>query len=70
MLRDAVDRLRRASEKHPKMMAVGLRLRLAESLDQITGLSDLWTCCCIETAPHWLTHNPYSKPEGKASEKI
>ena len=67
MLRDAVDRLRRASEKHPKMMAVGLHLRVAESLDHITGLSDLWTCRCIEIAPHWLMHHPYSKTEGKAS---
>jgi allantoinase len=68
-LKDAVDVLRLEGETHPKMMSVGLHMRiighparaagLARFLDYVDGLADVWVCRRLDIARHWIETHPY-----------
>ena len=67
-LRDSVDILWREGAEQPKMMSIGLHLRLTghpgraagleRFLDYIANLPDVWACRRIDIARHWWTHHP------------
>jgi allantoinase len=67
-LRDAVDLLRREGATQPKMMSVGLHLRitghpgraagLERFLDHVAALPDVWICRRLDIARHWHAHHP------------
>lgn len=68
-LRDAFDMLYAESAAQPRMMSVGLHLRLsghpgraaglARFLDHVTGKPDVWICRRLDIARHWhATHPP------------
>ena len=70
--RDAFDFLYEEGKTQPKMMSIGMHMRLlghpgrasglARLLDHIKSRSDVWVCRRIEIARHWLEHHPYSGP--------
>ena len=67
-LSDAVDLLCAEGTHQPKMMSVGLHLRLighpgraaglARFLDRIAARSDVWTCRRVDIARHWYANFP------------
>jgi peptidoglycan/xylan/chitin deacetylase (PgdA/CDA1 family) len=67
-LRDTLDTLREEGHTQPKMMSVGLHLRiagrpgraraLARFLDYVKSLPDVWVCRRIDIARHWHAHHP------------
>lgn len=67
-LRDAFDILYEEGEHHPKMMSVGLHLRLAGHPGRAAGLKrflahvsrhpDVWVCRREDIARHWLATHP------------
>ncbi len=64
-LRDTLDMLREEGATHPKMMSVGMHLRivghpgraagLARFLDYARSLPDVWICQREEIARHWIS---------------
>ena len=68
-VRDAFDVLYAESAEHPKMMSVGLHIRLigrpgraaslARFLDHVEQHSDVWICRRIDIARHWIATHPY-----------
>lgn len=67
-LRDAFDLLYAEGSTHPKMMSVGIHLRLAGHPGRAAGLQrflrhvaahkDVWVCRREDIARHWLTTHP------------
>jgi putative urate catabolism protein len=67
-LRDAFDTLYREGETAPKMMSIGLHMRLAGRPARIAGLArfldhvqkheDVWVCRRLDIAQHWREHHP------------
>ena len=68
-LRDAFDVLYAEGATAPKMMSVGLHMRLAgrpgrfaalrRFLDHVQRHRDVWICRRIDIAHHWLRHHPF-----------
>jgi putative urate catabolism protein len=71
-LRDAFDVLHAEGAERPRMMSVGLHMRLVgrpgrfaalqRFLDHVQKHSDVWICRRIDIARHWITHHPYAPP--------
>lgn len=71
-IKDAFDTLYAEGAKHPKMMSVGLHMRLighpARSaglqrlLDYIMNKPDVWVTSRLAIAQHWHEHHPYQQP--------
>ncbi len=69
-LRDAFDMLYREGKSQPKMMSVGLHMRLVghparaaafeRFLDHVAQFSDVWITRRIEIAKHWHHFHPYN----------
>ena len=69
-LRDTFDMLYREGETQPKMMSVGLHMRitgrpgraasLARFLDYVQEHDKVWICRREDIAHHWLTHHPFT----------
>lgn len=69
-LRDGFDMLYHESAKQPRMMSIGLHMRivghaaraqgLARFLDHVASHEDVWVCRRIEIARHWLATHPYA----------
>jgi len=67
-LRDSLDTLREEGKTHPRMMNVGMHLRilghpgrsagLARFLDYARALPDVWICKREEIARHWMERFP------------
>ncbi len=67
-LRDAFDVLYDEGAEAPKMMSVGLHMRLAgrpgraaalaRFLDHVQGHDRVWICRRIDIARHWIAHHP------------
>jgi allantoinase len=68
-LKDAFDVLYREGETQPRVMSVGLHMRLVghpsrsagieRFLDYVTKQTDVWICRRVDIARHWLQHHPY-----------
>ena len=68
LCRDAFDMLYEEGRARPKMMSVGLHMRitghparataLARFLDHVMKHRDVWVCRRIDIARHWRTHHP------------
>ena len=68
-LRDAFDVLYGEGAEHPRMMSVGLHMRLVgrpgrfaalqRFLDHVQRHPDVWLCRRIDVARHWIAHHPY-----------
>lgn len=71
-LRDAFDLLRAEGQSAPKMMTVGLHMRLsghparaaglARFLDHVCQFNDVWVCTRTEVARHWMEVHPHQGP--------
>ena len=69
-LRDAFDVLYAEGAERPRMMSVGLHMRLVgrpgrfaalqRFLDHVQKHSDVWICRRIDIARHWVAHHPYT----------
>ena len=69
-IRDAVDMLWREGAKTPKMMSIGLHMRLIghparavgleRLLDHVMGLEGVWVTRRIEIAEHWRKVHPFT----------
>jgi putative urate catabolism protein len=76
-LRDAFDMLYAEGESQPKMMSVGMHMRilghparalgLSKFLDYVKAHKDVWICRRIDIARHWLEQFPYGEapPRGQ-----
>ncbi len=70
-LRDAFDLLYEEGAATPKLMSVGLHLRLVghpgramglkKFLDYVTGFADVWICRREDVARHWLSTHPSNR---------
>jgi putative urate catabolism protein len=68
-IKDGFDLLHREGKSAPKMMSVGLHMRimghparaagLARLLDYIAGFDDVWVCRRADIARHWIDRHPY-----------
>ena len=68
-LKDGFDLLYREGKTQPKMMSVGLHMRLVGHPSRAAGLErfleyamkhpDVWICRRIEIARHWVQHHPF-----------
>jgi len=68
-VRDGFDVLYREGRRHPKMMSLGLHLRLIghpsraagleRALDYFTKHSGVWICRRIDIARHWIATHPH-----------
>jgi allantoinase len=68
-VRDAVDMLRREGSKQPKMMSIGLHMRLIghparasglqRLLDHVMTQKDVWVTRRLDIARHWRERHPY-----------
>jgi len=68
-VRDAFDVLYAEGAEHPKMMSLGLHMRLmgrpgraaalARFLDHVGRHDRVWVCRRIDIARHWMTHHPF-----------
>jgi allantoinase len=73
-LRDAFDLLYEEGARQPRMMSVGLHLRiighparaagLVRFLDHVAAKPEVWICRRIEVARHWHEHHPMSSEHG------
>ena len=71
-LRDAFDVLYAEGAERPRMMSVGLHMRLVgrpgrfaalqRFLDHVQKHPDVWICRRVDIARHWIAHHPY-RPE-------
>ena len=69
-LKDCFDLLYREGKTHPKMMSVGLHMRLVghpsraagleRFLDYVATQPEVWICQRIDIARHWAEHHPCS----------
>lgn len=69
-LRDGFDMLHQEGHNQPRMMSVGLHMRIAghparaqglvRFLDHVTSHRDVWVCRRLDIARHWLATHPYS----------
>src|SRR5207249_1422888 len=69
--RDAFDVLYAEGAEHPKMMSVGLHMRLAgrpgrlaalaRFLDHVAQHDRVWMCRRVDIARHWVAHHPFRK---------
>jgi allantoinase len=69
-LRDAFDILYQEGAEHPKMMSVGLHMRLmghpgraaalARFLDHVGSHEKVWVCRRVDIARHWRAVHPAS----------
>ncbi|WP_186310802.1 allantoinase PuuE [Paraburkholderia sp. BCC1886] len=69
-MRDAFDMLYREGQKQPKMMSIGLHMRLIghparavaleRFLDHVMRHSNVWITRRIDIARHWVEHHPFS----------
>ncbi|MCY4592699.1 MAG: chitin deacetylase, partial [Alphaproteobacteria bacterium] len=67
--RDAFDFMREEGRSHPRMMSVGLHMRLtghparamglARLLDHIRQFDDVWICSRMDIARHWMRVHPW-----------
>jgi len=67
-LRDAFEVLHREGASQPKMMSVGLHMRLAghpgraagleRFLDHVAKCRDVWVCRRLDIAQHWHAQHP------------
>jgi peptidoglycan/xylan/chitin deacetylase (PgdA/CDA1 family) len=67
-LKETLDMLREEGRTNPRMMSVGMHLRilghpgraagLARFLDYAGGLADVWICRREEIARHWISRFP------------
>jgi allantoinase len=67
--KDAFDMLYREGATAPKMMSVGIHMRitghparaagLARFLDYVAGFDDVWVCRRDDIAKHWIATHPY-----------
>lgn len=68
ILRESFDMLHEEGRTSPKMMSVGMHMRLlghpgrasglAKFLDYAASRPDVWICRRLDVARHWLTHHP------------
>jgi allantoinase len=68
-LRDAFDVLYAEGAERPRMMSVGLHMRLVgrpgrfaalqRFLDHVQKHTDVWICRRVDIARHWIAHHPY-----------
>ena len=68
-LRDAFDVLYAEGAERPRMMSVGLHMRLVgrpgrfaalqRFLDHVQKHPDVWICRRVDIARHWIAHHPY-----------
>jgi len=68
-MRDAFDVLYREGATEPKMMSVGLHDRLigrparidglARFLDHVQRHENVWICCGLDIARHWIEYHPF-----------
>lgn len=68
-LKDAFDMLYREGETAPKMMTVGIHMRIAghpgravgleRFLDYVSGFDDIWICRREDIAKHWIAKHPF-----------
>jgi putative urate catabolism protein len=68
-VRDAFDVLYAEGADHPKMMSLGLHMRLmgrpgraaalARFLDHVARHDRVWMCRRLDIARHWIAHHPY-----------
>jgi len=68
LLRESFDMLYEEGRTHPKMMSVGMHMRLlghpsrasglARFLDYVKSKPDVWVCRRLEIARHWLAEHP------------
>lgn len=71
-LKDTLDMLREEGQTQPRMMSVGMHLRilghparaagLARFLDYAGGFSDVWICRREDIARHWIARFPPAPP--------
>jgi allantoinase len=69
-LKDTFDTLYAEGAKTPKMMSVGLHLRIAghpgrsvgaaRFLDHVLAHENVWICNRTDIAKHWIAHHPYA----------
>jgi allantoinase len=67
-IRDAIDLLRAEGTTSPRMMSVGMHMRLlghparasglTRLLDYVAGLDDVWICRRADVARHWIARHP------------
>jgi peptidoglycan/xylan/chitin deacetylase (PgdA/CDA1 family) len=67
--KDAFDMLRKEGRTQPKMMSVGLHMRLIghparaagleRFLDYVSGFGDVWVARRLDIAHHWIKTHPY-----------
>lgn len=70
-LKDGFDLLYREGKTHPRMMSVGLHMRLVGHPSRAAGLErfldhvrthpDVWICKRIDIARHWIQYHPCSR---------
>ncbi len=68
-MRDGIDQLRAEGATAPRMMSIGLHMRiigypprahgLARLLDYVKSLDDVWVCRRIDIARHWIERHPF-----------
>ena len=68
-LKETFDCLYEEGQTHPKMMSVGLHMRLvghparaaglARFLDYVADFPEVWICQRIDIARHWIVTHPY-----------
>lgn len=68
-MKDAVDMLYAEGATEPKMMSIGLHMRiighparaagLARLLDYLKGFEDIWLCTRLDIARHWMAQHPF-----------
>ena len=68
-LKDSFDVLYREGTTHPKMMSVGLHMRLAgrpgraaalaRFLDYVAQHDKVWICRRVDIAHHWINTHPF-----------
>jgi allantoinase len=73
-LRDAFDVLYAEGAERPRMMSVGLHMRLVgrpgrfaalqRFLDHVQKHPDVWICRRVDIARHWIAHHPYMPADG------
>jgi putative urate catabolism protein len=71
-VRDAFDLLYAESAEHPRMMSLGLHMRLigrpgragalARFLDHVQSRKDVWICRRVDIARHWIAEHPFGAP--------
>ena len=68
-LKDAFDMLHKEGKTAPKMMTVGIHMRIAghpgraagleRFLEYVAGFDDIWVCRRVDIAKHWIAEHPF-----------